>query len=80
MTARTYSAISCLKTVLAPFLPFSSQKLHTMLGFRGEVAAEEWRLHPVPAGQRLGPAETLFIKLDEAVVAEESSRLGNGQG
>jgi methionyl-tRNA synthetase len=66
--------------VLAPFLPFSSQKLHGLLGFQGEAAAEGWGLHPVRPGQNLGPAETLFTKLDEAVVAEESSRLGNGHG
>ncbi|MBM4444225.1 MAG: methionine--tRNA ligase [Chloroflexi bacterium] len=76
----SFSAISCLKTVLAPFLPFSSQKLHAMLGGQGEVTAEGWGLHAVQPGQRLGAAETLFTKLDEAVVAAESSRLGNGQG
>jgi hypothetical protein len=32
----------------------------------------------VLAGQKLGAAETPFAKLDESVVAEESSRLGNG--
>lgn len=74
----SFSAIACLKTILAPFLPFSSQKLHGQLGFKGEVAAEKWGLHPVPAGQRLGAPETLFAKLDEAIVAEESGRLGNG--
>ena len=42
----SFSAISCLKTVLAPFLPFSSQKLHGLLGFKGEVTAEGWGLHP----------------------------------
>jgi methionyl-tRNA synthetase len=74
----SFAAISCLKTVLAPFLPFSSQRLHTMLGSQGRVGAEEWVLHPVLAGQKLGAAETLFTKLDESVVVEESSRLGNG--
>jgi methionyl-tRNA synthetase len=74
----SFSAISCLKTVLAPFLPFSSQKLHGLLGFKGEVTVEAWGLHPAPPGQRLATPETLFTKLDEAVAAEESSRLGNG--
>ncbi len=76
----SFAAISSLKTVLAPFLPFSSQKLHGMLGFQGEVTAEGWGRQPLHSGQRLGPAETLFTKLDEAVAAEESSRLGNGHG
>jgi len=30
-------AISALKTMLSPFLPFSSQKLHEYLGFEGKI-------------------------------------------
>lgn len=41
--ARTiiYVALRCvdsLKTIMTPFLPFSSQRLHTMLGFSGTLA------------------------------------------
>ena len=72
------STISCLKTVLSPFLPFSSQKLHHLLGFKGKVTEEKWGFHAVPSGQRLATPETLFTKLEEKIVAEESSRLGSG--
>ena len=69
------TVISSLRTVLYPFLPFSSQKLHEYLGFAGSVADDGWRLHsPVP-GQKLLPPEPLFSKLDEDLAEEESNRL-----
>lgn len=73
------SIISCLKTVLYPFLPFSSQKLHHLLGFEGRVAEEKWGFRTIPSGQRLATPEPLFTKLEERIVAEESSLLGDGQ-
>jgi len=74
-----YTAIcilSCLRTALYPFLPFSSQKLHEFLGFEGNVADDGWQLRLPSPGQKLPPPEPLFSKLDEAIVEEEASRLG----
>lgn len=71
------SVLSCLKTVLYPFLPFSSQKLHDFLGFKGSVEGDGWRLHLPPPGQRLLPPEPLFTKLDEGLIAEEAARVGH---
>jgi len=74
-----YTAIcilSCLRTALYPFLPFSSQKLHEFLGFEGNVADDGWQLRLPPPGQKLLPPEPLFSKLDEAIIEEEASRLG----
>ena len=68
--------ISCLKTILYPFLPFSSQQLHEFLGFKGSVEDDGWRLHFPSPGQRLLAPKPLFSKLDEELVAEEASRLG----
>ncbi len=70
------SVLSCLRTALYPFLPFSSQRLHEFLGFKGNVEGDGWQLHFPPTGQRLLPPEPLFSKLDEGLVAEETSRLG----
>ncbi len=70
------SVISCLKTLLYPFLPFSSQKLHHMLGFEGLVKEEGWRWRALSAGQRLASPEPLFAKLEERIVSAESERLG----
>ena len=73
------SVLSVLKTVLYPFLPFSSQKLHEFLGFRGKVENDGWQVHLPSPGQRLLPPEPLFSKLDEELVAEEMARLGHTQ-
>jgi len=70
------SVLSCLRTALYPFLPFSSQRLHRLLGFTGSVEDDGWQLHFPPPGQKLLPPQPLFSKLDEELVEEEASRLG----
>jgi len=69
-------AIACLKTVLCPFLPFSSQSVQGLLGFEGPVEDEPWGFHGVPPGQKLAKPVPLFTKLDEGIVLEETQRLG----
>ncbi len=71
------SVISCLRTVLHPFLPFSSQKLHQYLGFEGSVEDDGWQPRFPSPGQRLLPPEPLFAKLDEGLIEEEVSRVGH---
>lgn len=71
------SVISCLRTALYPFLPFSSQKLHRFLGFEGSVEDDGWQPHFPSPGQKLLPPEPLFSKLDEGLIEEEVSRLGH---
>jgi len=71
------SVLSCLRTVLYPFLPFSSQRLHEFLGFKGSVEDDGWQLRFPSSGQRLLPPEPLFSKLDEELANEETSRLGH---
>jgi methionyl-tRNA synthetase len=68
--------ISDLKTMLYPFLPFSSQKLHEYLGFTGRVEEYGWQRKLPQPGQKLLPPQPLFTKLDEKLVDEETSRLG----
>jgi methionyl-tRNA synthetase len=70
-------AISALKTALYPFLPFTSQKLHIYLGFDGDVQETGWNLQLPPAGQKLPQPQALFVKLEDKIVEEEMSRLGN---
>jgi len=67
--------ISALRTVLYPFLPFSCQKLHEMLGFNGNIEDQGWNLQTVPPGQKLQSPQPLFTKLDEKVADEEYARL-----
>ncbi len=68
-------AISCLKTALYPFLPFSSQKVHEYLGFDGRVEDYGWKPQDLPPGQKLLEPKPLFSKLDESVIEEETKQL-----
>ncbi len=71
------NVINTLKLAFYPFLPFSSQKLHDLLGFSGSVQEQGWQMVEVPAGRPLAEPEALFTKLDEKqVVEEETARLG----
>jgi methionyl-tRNA synthetase len=57
--------IDGLKVLFAPFLPFSSARLHALLGYEGELASQGWRAQLPPPGQALPPPKPLFVKLDE---------------
>jgi len=70
------SVLSVLKTIFYPFLPFSSEELHSLLGFEGSLRDIGWRLQPPLPGQKLRPPHPLFKKLDEGIVAQETDRLG----
>ncbi|MEE9399843.1 MAG: methionine--tRNA ligase [Dehalococcoidales bacterium] len=72
--------ISHLKTMLYPFLPFSSRKLHEFLGYKGNIEDYGWQPHPPPPGQKLLPPEPLFSKLDDSLIEMETNRLGHIQG
>ncbi len=72
----TIAVISDLKTILYPFLPATSQKLHEYLGFRGPVGEAGWKITRPPSGQKLVAPQPLFTKLDEKLAEEEAARLG----
>jgi methionyl-tRNA synthetase len=74
------TVISGLKTVLYPFMPFTSQKLHILLGFSGKVEEDGWCFTPPVAGCTLPEPQPLFSKLDESIIDEEMSRLGMKDG
>ncbi len=67
--------ISTLRTMLYPFLPFSSSKLHALLGGEGKVEQLQWDFQPPPAGHPLREPTPLFTKLDDSVIQEETARL-----
>ncbi|MDY6916592.1 MAG: methionine--tRNA ligase [Chloroflexota bacterium] len=69
------SVISCLKTVLYPFLPFSSERLHHLLGLEGTLQDAGWAIGALTPGKPLPRPEPLFTKLDDSVVTEETARL-----
>ncbi|MBN2240975.1 MAG: methionine--tRNA ligase [Dehalococcoidales bacterium] len=68
--------ISRLKTLMYPFLPFTSQKVHEYLGYEGEVE-DAGVLSDMPSpGQELQKPKPLFTKLDPEIAEQESARLG----
>ena len=71
------TAVNCLKVALAPYLPFSSEKLHAMLGLEGSLEDEGWCWDPdaIEPGQPIPRPEPLFAKLDEAVIEQETARV-----
>ena len=71
--------INCLKTLLHPYLPFSTQALHEMLGLEGGVEKNgwTWKSQELTPGHKLGEVKRLFDKLDDSVAEEELSRLGS---
>jgi methionyl-tRNA synthetase len=71
------SVLVALKTVFYPFLPFSSERLHSFLGFDGSVKEAGWKVQFLPPGQKLHQPQPLFVKLDEDIVTKETSRLGS---
>jgi len=69
--------LSVLSTALYPYLPFSSEKLSVSLGFEDTALSRGWKAVRPEPGQLLGDVQPLFVKLDEAVIEEETARLGS---
>lgn len=62
--------IANLAALLAPFLPFSSEKISHWLG-----TDLTWEIHGVPAGYALPATEILFQRIDKKVIEEETAKL-----
>ena len=78
------ATINCLKILMAPYIPFSAQRLHRMLGYEGDVGDCGWSwqgtTEQLPPGQTMESPQALFTKLDDGVVEEETSRLVGARG
>ena len=62
------AAIETLKLALYPYVPFSSQRLHAMLGHDDAIEAAGWSVTPPKPGASLRPPEPLFKKLEFAEI------------
>ncbi|MDR0286452.1 MAG: methionine--tRNA ligase [Clostridiales bacterium] len=62
--------ISNISILLAPFLPFSSQKIAEWLGL-----SSRWEPQYIPAGYRLPGISILFERIDKSVVEDELEKL-----
>ena len=86
-TATTLSVavqgLHALRVLTAPFMPFSAQRLHLLLGYtggdpngtNGGVADAAWAYTDLPAGRALPKPAPLFRKLDESQLDAELERL-----
>ncbi len=45
------SVLAALKTIFYPFLPFSSERLHSFMGFDGSVKEGGWKIQFLPPGR-----------------------------
>ena len=73
------SVINCLKVVLYPYLPFSSQQLHKMLGFTDNQESSikwSWDKNLLPPGIQLEKSAPLFKKLDDSIIETETKKIG----
>lgn len=78
------SIINSLKIMLYPFIPFSSETLHKMLGFDGKIEDYGWhsveKLEDLRPGQVLAKPNPLFTKFEDKIVMEETERLNMRTG
>ena len=56
--------LNALKVLFAPFLPFSSARLHELLGYQHQLEEDGWAWTPVPIGQSLPKPTPLFTKIE----------------
>ncbi len=73
------TAISCLKVMMTPYLPFSSERLHQMLGYDGIASAATWSVPQFMINHQMNPPERLFEKLDASMIDEELSRIDQSE-
>ncbi len=64
--------LNALKILFAPYVPFSSSRLHELLGFTSDPSEWRWAAEPVPVGQTLPMPTPLFTKFDAPVAPEET--------
>jgi len=61
--------INALKVLFAPFLPFTSARLHGLLGYEDSLESHGWRWEPLPVGRPLPKPSPLFVKIDPSTLA-----------
>jgi len=68
-------AIEALKLALYPYLPFSSQQLHLLLGDDGPMGGAGWQTALPVAGRALKEPAPLFKKLDPPAASSTQTEL-----
>jgi methionyl-tRNA synthetase len=73
--ANSLNVVAVLSIVLDPFLPFTTQKLRTMLGVGHLPWDQAFRVDLIVEGMPLGKPEHLFKPIEDAAIAAEVERL-----
>ncbi|NUN70641.1 MAG: methionine--tRNA ligase [Bacteroidetes bacterium] len=71
--------VRSMAVLFAPVVPFSSDKVWSMLNIADPIAKEQWSAAgemKLPAGHTLGTSEILFTKIEDAVIENELAALG----
>ncbi len=73
-------SVCCTKVVaisilLAPFLPFSAQKLWELLGLEGKVHEQGWDFPNIEKVNIVGEPKPLFRKIDDMEISNELEKL-----
>lgn len=71
-------AIRSLAILLHPVLPFSTERIWTMLGLSGHVTDQTWddaSTLAIPADHGLGTSEILFTKIDDETISAKLYQL-----
>ena len=69
------NTISALKVMMTPYLPFSSEQLHTMLGQEGTAAEMTWAMPELVPNHQMNQPERLFKKFDTSIIEQEQARM-----
>jgi len=74
------NAVRSIAICLQSFLPKSSQKIWSQLGLDGNVSDVNWNEMSnleLKSGHKIGATEPIFSKIEQSVIDEEQSKLGN---
>lgn len=72
------NAVRALAILLAPFLPFSSEKIWKLLGYEDSVHQQEWQSASqlkLPAGWKIKKPEILFRIIKDEEIKEQKEKL-----
>lgn len=74
------NAVRSLSILLAPFIPFSAEKIWKQMSLAGNIHEQNWKtigsilLNP---GHKLGDIEPIFEKIDRDKIKEQENKLNN---
>lgn len=74
------NAVRSLSILLAPFIPFSAEKIWKQISLEGNIHEQNWNsigIILLKPGHRLGEIEPIFKKVDKDKIKEQVNKLNN---